>query len=157
MHVFFCATHFYVLCLEICFKMKYNFPKQEKVVSLKIINALFEKGTHQVFLFPFKISLVVVTNQAVSSQVLIIVPKRNFKKAVDRNRIKRQIREIYRLNKAPFLTTLNNLQIQVALSLAFIGKNNLDYNKANWAFVKALKMLSEHIEKNNSLSIHPAN
>lgn len=140
-----------------CFKMKYNFPKQEKVVSLKIINALFEKGTHQVFLFPFKISLVIITNQAVSSQVLIIVPKRNFKKAVDRNKIKRQIREIYRLNKEPFLTTLNNLQIQVALSVAFVGKNNLDYTKANSALIKALKMLSEYIEKNNSISIHPAN
>lgn len=137
--------------------MKYNFQKQEKVVSLKIINALFEKGTHQVFLFPFKISLVIITNQAVSSQVLIIVPKRNFKKAVDRNKIKRQIREIYRLNKEPFLTTLNNLQIQVALSVAFVGKNNLDYTKANSALIKALKMLSEYIEKNNSISIHPAN
>lgn len=154
----FFVQHTFIYCVyKLCFKMKYNFPKQEKVVSLKIINALFEKGTHQVFLFPFKISLVIVTNQAVSSQVLIIVPKRNFKKAVDRNRIKRQIREIYRLNKAPFLTTLNNLQIQVALSVAFIGKNNLDYNKANWAFVKALKMLTEYIEKNNSLSIHSAN
>lgn len=137
--------------------MKYNFPKQEKVVSLKIINALFEKGTHQVFLFPFKISLVIITNQTVSSQVLIIVPKRNFKKAVDRNKIKRQIREIYRLNKEPFLTTLNNLQIQVALSIAFVGKNNLDYTKSNSALIKALKMLSEYIEKNNSISIHPAN
>jgi len=137
--------------------MKYNFSKQEKVVSLKIINALFEKDAYQVFLFPFKLSLVLVVNQPVVSQALIIVPKRNFKKAVDRNRIKRQIREIYRLNKAPFQNTLNAKQVQVAISVAFVAKTELDYVKANTAFIKALKMLADYIEKNNSLSIHLIN
>jgi ribonuclease P protein component len=84
--------------------MKYHFPKQEKVISLKIIQALYSKGNHSIFVFPFKVSVVFVTEQLASCQVLITVPKRNFKKAVDRNRIKRQIREIYRLNKNVLLS-----------------------------------------------------
>jgi len=137
--------------------MKYRFPKKEKVVSLKIINALFEKGAHGVFVFPFKISLVIVPDQEVSCQVLIIVPKRNFKKAVDRNRIKRQIREIYRLNKNLFLQDLKSSRVQVALSIAFVGKTELEYAKANQAFIKVLKQLAEYIEKNSTSAIHTAN
>lgn len=134
--------------------MKYRFPKKEKVVSLKIINALFEKGAPGVFLFPFKISFIIVTNQQVSSQVLIIVPKRNFKKAVDRNRIKRQIREIYRQNKEIFLQNLKASQVQVAISIAFVGKTELEYAKANQALIKVLKQLAEYIEKNSTSAIH---
>ncbi len=142
---------------SICFKMKYRFPKKEKVVSLKIINALFYKGAHSVFVFPFKISLIIVSNQEVSSQVLIIVPKRNFKKAVDRNRIKRQIREIYRLNKDLFIQNLKVSQVQVAISIAFVGKTELEYAKANQAFTRVLKQLADYIEKNITSTIHTAN
>jgi ribonuclease P protein component len=137
--------------------MNYRFPKKEKVVSLKTINALFEKGAHGVFVFPFKISLVIVPNQEVSCQVLIIVPKRNFKKAVDRNRIKRQIREIYRLNNSLFLQGLKSSQVQVAISIAFVGKTELEYAKANQAFIKVLKQLADYIEKNSTSAIHTAN
>lgn len=137
--------------------MKYCFPKSEKVVSLKIINALFEKKTPSFFVYPFKISLVFLSNQEVSSQVLIIVPKRNFKKAVDRNRIKRQIREIYRLNKHLLQnhTALNHLK--VAMSIAYISKSALDYDKSNAAFIKVLKQVEDYIEKNSTSTIHSAN
>lgn len=157
--MFFClyTTHFQLNNYSISFKMKYRFPKKEKVVSLKIINALFEKGAHGIFVFPFKIALVFLSNQEVPSQVLIIVPKRNFKKAVDRNRIKRQIREIYRLNKDPFLQILKSSQVQVAISIAFVGKTELEYAKANQAFIKVLKQLADHIEKNSTSAIHTAN
>lgn len=137
--------------------MNYYFPKKEKVVSLKIINALFEKGAHSIFVFPFKVSFIFISNQEVSSQVLIIVPKRNFKKAVDRNRIKRQIREIYRLNKSSFLPTLKSSQLQVAISIAFVGKTELEYAKANQAFIKVLKHLTDYIEKNSTSAIYSAN
>ena len=43
--------------------MNYSFPKQEKVISLKIIESLYSKGNYSVFVFPFKVSMVFVAEQ----------------------------------------------------------------------------------------------
>jgi len=131
--------------------MSYSFPKQEKVISLKIIEALYSKDNYSVFVFPYKVSMVFVAEQQANIQVLITVPKRNFKKAVDRNRIKRQIREIYRLNKH-LLINNNALQSkQIALSIAYISKTDLDYKQAENSLQKVINSIALHLEKNHSL------
>lgn len=137
--------------------MKYHFSKQEKVISLKIIQALYSKGNHSIFVFPFKVSVVFVTEQLASCQVLITVPKRNFKKAVDRNRIKRQIREIYRLNKNVLLTHPEFENKQIAISIAFIDKTDLAYKQAETAMLKVFKLIATYLEKNNSIPVSAIN
>ena len=77
-----------------------KFPAAQRLKSKKVIEELFKKGS-SVYLYPFR--LIYSKNQAASPrypQVLISVPKRNFKKAVDRNRLRRQIKESWRLNKS---------------------------------------------------------
>lgn len=137
--------------------MKYHFPKQEKVISLKIIEALYSKGNHSIFVFPFKVSVIFVTEQLANCQVLITVPKRNFKKAVDRNRIKRQIREIYRLNKNLLLVQPEFENKQIAISIAFIDKTDLTYKQAESAMLKVFKLIALYLEKNNSISVSAIN
>jgi ribonuclease P protein component len=137
--------------------MKYNFPKQEKVTSLKIIEALYSKGNYSVFVFPFKVSFVFVAEQKASCQVLITVPKRNFKKAVDRNRIKRQIREIYRLNKQLLQSNFVLESKQIALSIAFISKTDLDYKQAETSMLKVFNSIALNLEKNNTIPVSVVN
>ena len=79
-----------------------TFCKKERVVSKKLIESLFEKGDSQsLAAFPMRVVYMQVERQAGDSlvQILISVPKKRFKHAVDRNRVKRQVRESYRLNK----------------------------------------------------------
>ena len=79
-----------------------TFSKKERVVSKKLIESLFEKGDSQsLAAFPMRVVYMQVERQAGDSpvQILISVPKKRFKHAVDRNRVKRQVRESYRLNK----------------------------------------------------------
>jgi ribonuclease P protein component len=137
--------------------MNYSFPKQEKVISLKIIEALYYKGNFSVFAFPFKVSMVFIAEQQANCQVLITVPKRNFKKAVDRNRIKRQIREIYRLNKHLLFNNIALQSKQIAISIAYISKTELDYKQAENSFQKVINLIVLHLEKDHSISVSPIN
>ncbi|WP_461532573.1 ribonuclease P protein component [Sinomicrobium sp.] len=77
--------------------MTQNFPKSEKLKSRKLIGKLFAEGKS---ISKFPIRLVYISlSQGEGYQVGVSVSKRNFKKAVSRNRIKRLLREAYRLNK----------------------------------------------------------
>jgi len=76
---------------------KYTLKKSERLSQKKLIEELFDKGS-SFYLYPFKVFF--LANDKPTSQLMASVPKSNFKRAVDRNIIKRRIREGYRLNKA---------------------------------------------------------
>ncbi len=83
---------------------KFSFEKAERLHSRKLIQELFNKGS-SFYLHPFKILFLKNPNQDdTHSQVLVTVPVKNFGKAVDRNLLKRRIREGYRLHKQHLTT-----------------------------------------------------
>jgi ribonuclease P protein component len=83
---------------------KFSFEKTERLHSRKLIQELFEKGS-SFYLHPFKIVFLKNPDQGYPhTQVLVTVPIKNFGKATDRNKIKRRIREGYRLNKKNLTT-----------------------------------------------------
>ena len=97
-----------------------TFSKRERIVSKKLIEQLFSKGSSfSISAFPLRIVVMETAQVAddVPVQVLVSVSKRHFKHAVDRNRVKRQIREAYRHHKQ-ILT--EKVQQQQTLAIAFI-------------------------------------
>ena len=83
---------------------KLTFKKEERLNKEKWIRELFEKGS-SFHLSPFRVIYLPHPDPLYPvHQVLISVSARNFKKAVDRNTIKRRIREAYRLSKAKILS-----------------------------------------------------
>lgn len=83
--------------------MQQTFTKSERLCSKKILGELFTKGSTAVgtfYLFPFRLLYLNKPEAAgMMPAIVITVPKRQFKRAVDRNLIRRRVREAYRLNK----------------------------------------------------------
>lgn len=80
-----------------------TFQKEERVVSQKLIDELFTGGhSHSLAAFPLRVIFMSKEHQEGQRpvRVLISVPKKRFHHAVDRNRVKRQIREAYRRHKS---------------------------------------------------------
>jgi ribonuclease P protein component len=110
--------------LEARSTLKKTFKKDERLCSLKVIDSLFDRKNSAnggVFAYPLRVVFQPIlaaessenpsTNILQKTQVLFSVPKRQFKHAVDRNLIRRRMKEAYRLNK--YLLTGTN-------SIAFI-------------------------------------
>ncbi len=116
--------------------MNFRFPKSEKLKSRKTIEFLFEEGK-SVTKFPIKIFFLPIENSE-NTQAGFAVPKRNFKSAVDRNRIKRQLREAYRLQKH---LLKNESGLKFAIFFLYIGKEKLPYSKIETAMESLIKKL----------------
>ena len=103
-------------------KRKYTFPKEEHLCRKKLIEELFSKQSSSFGVYPLRIVWIKATAPtSAPPQVLISVSKRTFKRAVDRNRLKRLIREAYRLHKYRLTARPNGHEIAL-LGIIFTGK-----------------------------------
>jgi ribonuclease P protein component len=119
--------------------VKFSFKKDERLCSKKIIDRLFLEGK-SFFVYPVKIVYLetkIPTNSP--AQAAFSVAKRNFKRAVQRNLIKRRMREVYRLNKMRLYDKIG--EKQVAVFFIYTGKTILEYNQIESAIIKGIKML----------------
>lgn len=118
--------------------MSFKFPKKEKLKSRKAIKQLFKEGKG-IAKYPVKL-LYLPAKDAQLNQAGFAVPKRNFKLAVTRNRIKRLLREAYRLHKTE---VLENHGTNFVILFIYIGKDELPFSNVEKAVVKLLKKLKD--------------
>jgi ribonuclease P protein component len=119
----------------------YTFKKEERLCNKKLIDKLFHNGS-SFLCYPFKASWLFIDEpQQFPVQIVFSVSKKRFKRAVDRNLIKRRMREAYRLNKQQYLyDQLNGLDKKIVLSLGYIGK---EIAASDFTEKKMLKLLSQ--------------
>ena len=133
--------------------MKQTFKKEERLCSVKLIDTLFHKGSsfvcypyRIVFYSPLEDSGLILANS--STQVILSVSKRRFKRAVDRNLMKRCMKECYRLQKndsfAPFL---QEHQLPLLFTIQYVGKGLLTYDFLYSHMEKALLKLQNECSK----------
>jgi ribonuclease P protein component len=106
-----------------------SFGKEYKLCSKRVIDELFE-GTEAVKQYPLRLLYKknpIHSSNEKSFQIVISVPKRKIRKANKRNRIKRILREIIRLNKHELEKELINHDLKLALFLIYNESTELDY------------------------------
>ena len=120
-----------------------KFPKKEKLKSKKLIEKLFKDGK-TLSNFPLKlIYLKVDVPVDAKLKTGVAVPKKNFKSAVKRNRIKRLLREAYRLNKH---LVFNNSEGNFAFLILYLGKEMPTYPEIEEGMQKILQKFLKKID-----------
>ncbi|WP_215241092.1 ribonuclease P protein component [Dyadobacter helix] len=126
--------------------MKQTFRKNEKLCSPKIIGRLFQRGSsdvHTFYLFPFRVLyLYDPLKEAEPTQVLFSVSKKNFKKAVDRNLIRRRCREAYRLQKE-ILVSGSSAARPAYIAFLYLAKETSTFSVIEKAMGQSLARLSK--------------
>ena len=119
----------------------YTFRKGEKLCSQKIIGEIFLSGS-SFLCYPLK---VVWKDENLPTpfpaQVVFSVPKRLFKRAHDRNLLKRRLREAYRTKKHNLYQHLKLKERKMALMIVYIAKEELEFEVINDAMTKVIDRL----------------
>jgi ribonuclease P protein component len=119
--------------------------KAERLHSKMMIDRLFTGGGARSFsLFPLRAVFMPVDKQEPAAAILISVPKKRFKRAVKRNLVKRQVREAFRLNKAPLTALLAQKDYGVNIAFIYISDQIVPTTEIN---AKVSTMLSRIAEK----------
>ena len=132
---------------------KNKFVKEERLCSKKRLTALFQNGS-SFLLYPFRITCLSspIVSQSHPVQVVIAVPKKRFKSSVDRNLIKRRIKEAYRLNKEIHLYPfLNQDHQKIVLAISYIGKEIHDFDFITQKLLGTFKVLLKNVHHDQVL------
>lgn len=129
---------------------KNSYARNEKLKSRKALEQLFSKG-NTFLVFPVK---VFYTTQNLQSNPTdhgvhagVGVSSRNFKKAVQRNTIKRLLREVYRTQKQDLHLTVLKNSLQLQAFFLYIGKEMPTHSALQEAMKKTLEKLGDKLEK----------
>lgn len=125
-----------------------TFSKTERLCSKKSIDTLFSKGISFIA-YPLRVVYLCEESDSTSasntSQILVSISKKRFKRAVKRNRIKRLIREAYRLHKHKIIEQAENKNINTSIAFLYIKNELPTYQEIDKAMIKAIGLLTEKL------------
>ena len=130
---------------------KFTLGKNERLKSRKQIEQLFREGKSFV-VNPYRVYFIATGESSIVKRLQfgVGVSNRNFKKAVDRNRIKRLTREAWRLQKNDLQEKINGSNKQLNLFFIYTGKELPDFTTVKEKVALALKKLSDKLDEKNS-------
>ena len=124
---------------------KFSLSKKERLQSRKVISHLFTSGEH-VFQYPFKLVFATNADQdpTIPLKIAVSVPKRRFKLAVQRNLIKRRIKEAYRKQKPEIFEAMREKGSSYDAMVIYVGKEVETFEAMENSIQKLLQKFLKH-------------
>lgn len=122
-----------------------SFPKSERLCSHRLIDQLYAEG-HRLMAFPYSVQWMEAKDLSESCQVMIVAPKRKFKHAVDRNRVRRLTRECWRKQKDSFCDSLREFDCSIVFSLVYVHNEIMPFAQLEHKMDKLLTALLQDIK-----------
>lgn len=121
--------------------IKNTFHKQERLCSRKQMELLFSKGKSSAA-YPLKLVYINTPVELIyPAQSMFVVPKRNHKRAHDRNKLKRRMREGYRLNKISLYTELIQKERKMLMAFIYTGKKQEEFGTIEKSMLKLFAVI----------------
>jgi len=125
--------------------MRFTFKKEERLTGHAALEHVYTKGKH-VHTNSIKIIFVEVPqSEQPACRVVFSVPKRSFKKAVDRNLVKRRMREVYRHHKHLLYKHLAEKQKHIHIYLIYTSRQIMPFDELQENLVQALQILLSRV------------
>lgn len=124
---------------------RFTLSKEERICSKKLINELFTGNGRSMTAFPLRVVFMkrTIVDDQPRAAMLVSVPKRYFKHAVDRNRVKRQVREAFRRNKSIITQNLTDDHEAVAMAFVWLTNEKFPSSEVEKRMVRLLTRISE--------------
>ena len=124
---------------------RFTLSKEERICSKKLINELFTGNGRSMTAFPLRVVFMkrTIVDDHPRAAMLVSVPKRYFKHAVDRNRVKRQVREAFRRNKSIITQNLADDHEAVAMAFVWLTDEKFPSSEVENRMVRLLTRISE--------------
>ena len=130
--------------------------KSERLDKKKVIEKMFAGGSRSFSVFPLRVVYLPVEELEAPVSILVSVSKRRFKRAVKRNRVKRQIREAYRknksllvdMNKHGLLAVLTEKKCRLAVAFIYLSDQLVDSSVIEDRMKTALARIAEKVAAN---------
>ena len=124
---------------------RFTLSKEERICSKKLINELFTGNGRSMTAFPLRVVFMkrTIVDDQPRAALLVSVPKRYFKHAVDRNRVKRQVREAFRRNKSIITQNLTDDHEAVAMAFVWLTDEKFPSSEVENRMVRLLTRISE--------------
>ncbi len=124
---------------------RYSFTKEERLSLKRSIDLLFEKGRSFVA-FPLRVVYLPLEETAsVPVSILISVSKKRIRHAVGRNRVKRLVREAYRVHKYDLVDSLSEEHRRMLVAFLYMDGEIHPFSGVEKAMVKAIRILREKV------------
>lgn len=125
--------------------MENTLRKPERLNKKKIIEKMFSGGARSFSVFPIRVVYLPVEELEAPASILVSVSKRRFKRAVKRNRVKRQIREAYRVNKHELVKVLDEKQCRLAIAFIYLSDQLVESSLIEDRIKTALARIAEKV------------
>lgn len=122
---------------------KHTLSKEERLSWKRYIDQLFAEG-ESFIAFPLRVVFFSTEAEApVRSSILVSIPKKRVKRAVKRVRIRRLVKETYRVRKHELIDTLEAKNKNMRIAFLYLGKEDPTFQEMEKGMNKAIRLLCE--------------